>query len=160
MLPQAPLVPSWYLKEYYISIKSNDYNDRLDELEGSYTLSITLAPIYWKLFDEVRRLLERTSVKGRLEHIVCYIYIYIESSNLRKKRDKVAVFNILALSPTKFGYLNSYILLKSFINAYIKELEIYYIELEYKFDLYKPPTLEPPILELRRQEPPILELCP
>ena len=52
------------------------------------------------------------------------------------------VFDILVLFPIKFGYLDSYILLESFINAYIKELEIYYIELEYKFDLYKPLTLE------------------
>ena len=52
------------------------------------------------------------------------------------------VFDILALSPTKFGYFDSYTLLESFINAYIKELEIYYIELEYEFDLYKLPTLE------------------
>ena len=144
-----PLVPSRYLKEYYVSIKSNDYNNRLDKLEGSYILSIALVPIYWKLFDKVRRLFKRTGIKGRLEYIVYYIRIYIKSSNFCKRRDKIAVFDILALSPTKFGYLDSYILLESFINACIKELEIYYIELKYKFDLYKPPTLEPPILEPR-----------
>ena len=127
----------------------------MDELEGGRALSIALAPIYWKLFDEVRRLLERTGIKGRLEHIVCYVRVYIKSSNLCKRRDKVAVFDILALSPTKFGYLDSYILLESFVNARIREPEIYYIELEYEFDLYKPPTPEP-----RPREPPVLEPRP